>query len=227
MLSLIGILAGFVVVAWFLTAKRRDNWTALFLSTTVLTSITGFLFPIPQIFALTRRRHRLLARLGADDSGSVLLSSKGSVAPNICHRLRHRSLSQRFCFDRPAFHEGSRAQGPGTHAIRAAVSRDAGRGHVDFYCPWGSRGQALPGGSRPRSLSVVISFAGLFVSSSSGGASTHPSHVSRKQGTSSPGNGLTVGAILSASKQNRHSLTISARSRVIQTLSVRRAHQYR
>ena len=100
--SLIRILAGFVVVAWFLTAKRRDNWTALFLSTTVLTSITGFLFPIPQIFALTRRRHRLLARLGADDSGSVLLSSKGSVAPNICHRLRHRSLSQRFCFDRPA-----------------------------------------------------------------------------------------------------------------------------
>jgi len=45
LLSLIGILAGFVVVAGFLTAKRRDNWTALFLSTTVLTSITGFLFP--------------------------------------------------------------------------------------------------------------------------------------------------------------------------------------
>jgi len=156
--SLIGILAGFVVVAWFLTAKRRDNWRALFLSTTVLTSITGFLFPIPQIFALTRRRHRLLARFGADDSGSVLLSSKGSVAPNICHRLRHRSLSQRFCFDRPAFHEDSRTQGPGAYAIRAAVPRYAGRGHVDLHSSWSSRGQALSRGSRPCSLRAVISF---------------------------------------------------------------------
>jgi hypothetical protein len=44
-LSLVGILSGFVVVGGFLTAKRRDGWTALFLVTTVLTSVTGFLFP--------------------------------------------------------------------------------------------------------------------------------------------------------------------------------------
>lgn len=44
-LSLIGILSGFVVVAGLLTAKRLDGWTALFLSTTVLTSVTGFFFP--------------------------------------------------------------------------------------------------------------------------------------------------------------------------------------
>ncbi len=44
-LSLIGILAGFVVVGGFLTAKRSSGWTTLFLATTVLTSVTGFLFP--------------------------------------------------------------------------------------------------------------------------------------------------------------------------------------
>ncbi len=44
-LSLVGILSGFVVVAGFLTAKRLNGWTALFLVTTVLTSVTGFLFP--------------------------------------------------------------------------------------------------------------------------------------------------------------------------------------
>ncbi len=44
-LSLVGILSGFVVVGGFLTPKRRDGWTALFLATTVLTSVTGFLFP--------------------------------------------------------------------------------------------------------------------------------------------------------------------------------------
>ncbi len=44
-LSLIGILSGFVVVFGLLAAKRLDAWTALFLVTTVLTSVTGFLFP--------------------------------------------------------------------------------------------------------------------------------------------------------------------------------------
>jgi len=44
-LSLGGILSGFVVMGGFLTAKRRNGWTALFLLSTVLTSVTGFLFP--------------------------------------------------------------------------------------------------------------------------------------------------------------------------------------
>ena len=43
--SLIGIFSGFVVVFGMLGAKRMDGWTALFLTTTVLTSVTGFLFP--------------------------------------------------------------------------------------------------------------------------------------------------------------------------------------
>ena len=45
LLSLVGILSGFVVVAGFMSAKRSNGWTALFLTTTVLTSLTGFLFP--------------------------------------------------------------------------------------------------------------------------------------------------------------------------------------
>ena len=44
-ISLIGIVSGFVVVFGLLTAKRMDGWTALFLSTTAATSATGFLFP--------------------------------------------------------------------------------------------------------------------------------------------------------------------------------------
>jgi hypothetical protein len=45
-LSLIGIAAGFVVIWGFLTAKRLDVWTVIFLAATILTSISGFLFPI-------------------------------------------------------------------------------------------------------------------------------------------------------------------------------------
>ena len=47
-LSVVGIASGFVVVYEFLTAKQRDLWTPIFLSTTVLTSVTGFFFPVEQ-----------------------------------------------------------------------------------------------------------------------------------------------------------------------------------
>lgn len=45
-LSLMGILAGCVVAAGWFTSRRLPLWTAVFLATTLLTSITGFLFPI-------------------------------------------------------------------------------------------------------------------------------------------------------------------------------------
>jgi hypothetical protein len=44
-LSLVGIVSGFVVVFGMLASKRLDGWTALFLTTTVATSVTGFFFP--------------------------------------------------------------------------------------------------------------------------------------------------------------------------------------
>jgi len=44
-LSLIGIASGIVVLFGMLGAKRLGGLTAIFLATTVLTSITGFLFP--------------------------------------------------------------------------------------------------------------------------------------------------------------------------------------
>lgn len=44
-LSLIGILAGIVVVLGMLAARRLPGWTALYLLTTILTSVTGLLFP--------------------------------------------------------------------------------------------------------------------------------------------------------------------------------------
>jgi hypothetical protein len=44
-LSLVGILAGFVVLAGLLASRPFAGWTALFLFTTALTSVTGFLFP--------------------------------------------------------------------------------------------------------------------------------------------------------------------------------------
>jgi hypothetical protein len=43
-ISLIGIASGFVVIFGMLASKRMPAMTALFLTTTILTSVTGFLF---------------------------------------------------------------------------------------------------------------------------------------------------------------------------------------
>src|SRR5258705_3831705 len=48
-LSLVGIFAGLLVVFGMLGSKKLDGWTALFLATTVLTSVTGFFFPFDKI----------------------------------------------------------------------------------------------------------------------------------------------------------------------------------
>ena len=48
-ISLIGIVSGVVVMFGLLGGKQRDKWTALFLLTTVLTSVTGFLFPFDHL----------------------------------------------------------------------------------------------------------------------------------------------------------------------------------
>lgn len=44
-ISLIGIFAGVVAVFGMLCASRLPAWTAIFLITTVATSVTGFMFP--------------------------------------------------------------------------------------------------------------------------------------------------------------------------------------
>jgi len=49
LISLAGIGSGFIVVYGLLTGKRLDGWTAIFLATTVLTSLTGFLFPVEHL----------------------------------------------------------------------------------------------------------------------------------------------------------------------------------
>jgi hypothetical protein len=44
-ISLVGILSGFLVLYGLLTGRPFGGWTALFLATTVLTSVTGFALP--------------------------------------------------------------------------------------------------------------------------------------------------------------------------------------
>jgi hypothetical protein len=45
LISLVGIASGFVVLFGLIGGKRLDGMTAIFLTTTVLTSVTGFFYP--------------------------------------------------------------------------------------------------------------------------------------------------------------------------------------
>jgi hypothetical protein len=45
LISLVGIFTGFVVVYGLINARELEGWTSWFLWTTVLTSVTGFMFP--------------------------------------------------------------------------------------------------------------------------------------------------------------------------------------
>src|SRR5438132_109994 len=49
LMSLVGIGSGLVVMFGLLTGKRLDGWTALFLASTVGTSVTGFGFPFDHL----------------------------------------------------------------------------------------------------------------------------------------------------------------------------------
>ena len=48
-LSLVGIVAGLVTAGAIATGTRLDRWAAVFLVTTVLTSVTGFSFPFDKL----------------------------------------------------------------------------------------------------------------------------------------------------------------------------------
>jgi hypothetical protein len=49
LISLVAIVSGFVVVFGIISGKKLETWTAIFLVTTVLTSVTGFGFPIVHV----------------------------------------------------------------------------------------------------------------------------------------------------------------------------------
>ena len=76
-ISLIGVLSGLVVLLGMLVGKRFNGWTALFLATTVLTSVTGFFFPfhgvtpaiVVGIISLVLLAVAILARYGRHLAG--------------------------------------------------------------------------------------------------------------------------------------------------------------
>ncbi len=76
-ISLIGIVSGLVVMSGLLVNRRLNGWTALFLISTVLTSVTGLFFPfhgltpgiVLAIISLVLLAVAIVARYARDLSG--------------------------------------------------------------------------------------------------------------------------------------------------------------
>jgi hypothetical protein len=78
LISLVGIASGLIVVYGFLTGKGFHGMTALFLSTTVLTSVTGFGFPFDHLSPAHKLGIISLVVLAIAISARYLYRLKGS-----------------------------------------------------------------------------------------------------------------------------------------------------
>jgi hypothetical protein len=139
-LSLVGIFTGLVLLFALFSAKYSNGWTATFLVATTATSVTGFLFPFHKFLPSHAVGIVSLLVLAVTIPALYVFHLAGPWRRTYVIGAVCRPLSQRFCFNRPAFHEDSRAQGAGAYAIGAPVPRGAGGGHVGFHCTWDSRG---------------------------------------------------------------------------------------
>jgi hypothetical protein len=101
-ISLVAIASGAVVACGFVTAKRLDLWTAVFLATTVLTSVTGFIFfPIDRFTPAIGVGIISLIVLAVAILGAVPRPPCGTVAGGLRYLVGRRVLLQRLRPRRP------------------------------------------------------------------------------------------------------------------------------
>jgi hypothetical protein len=150
-ISLVGIGSGFIVVFGLLAGKRLDGWTALFLASTVLTSVTGFGFPfhhlpsgkvelLPShkvgIISLVVLAVALLARYGRHLAGAwrwiYVICAAMALLPK-CLRPGGAGLP-----------EGSGPESDGSNTDRAAIFGGTIGGVGAFRGPHYFRGQKGP-----------------------------------------------------------------------------------
>ena len=121
-ISLIGILSGFVVVFGLLTARRLDGWTAVFLSTTIATSATGFLsFPFHKFLPSHAVGILSLLVLSLAVFARYARHLAGAWTRHLRYRRRVRFIHECFRAHRAVIPEGSGVERARSHPNRDAV----------------------------------------------------------------------------------------------------------
>jgi hypothetical protein len=151
--TLVAIVSGMIVLFGMLGVHRLRGWTTLFLVTTILTSVTGFMFPI----------QGFTPALGVGIISLVILAiallalySKhlaGSLALDLCRHGRHRALVQRFRADRAVVPEDLGPADTGTDPVRATFPDRPGSSVGHLPCARHHGGVEIPSG---RDFSLVL-----------------------------------------------------------------------
>ena len=107
-ITLIAIGSGLIVVGGMFASHKLPGTTALFLFTTALTSLTGFLFPIK---GFTPALGVGIAACVISGGGAVCFVQRAlgrPMAVDLCDHRNRIALFERFCPNRAEFYEGAR-----------------------------------------------------------------------------------------------------------------------
>lgn len=102
-ISLVGILSGLVVLFGLFAAKPLNGWTVLFLTTTVLTSVTGFGFPYTHVTPGIKLGIISLVVLAIAIPARYIFHMAGGWRRHVCHHRRPGVIFQLFCSRRAIF----------------------------------------------------------------------------------------------------------------------------
>jgi hypothetical protein len=147
-ISLVGILSGLVMLYGLLLGRNFKTPIAVFLITTIFTSLSGF--PLPPFGFDPPRAVGVLSLILLIGRGRRLLRlpPRGSVAMDLC-RLRSRgALFQRVRAHRTGIHESPGPSRARADAIGAAVRDRPGDRARDFHCAWDMGGRQVSAGRR-------------------------------------------------------------------------------
>jgi hypothetical protein len=143
-ISFAGIGSGLVIIYGLLTGKRFDASTATFLVTTILTTLSGFLFPVQHPLPAHIIGITSLVVLGVAVLAALWSPNGALVALDLCSLRGACSLSECIRRGGAVVYEDNDCPRIGSDAKRDAVSRHATRGDNDFRGDWYFRGEEVP-----------------------------------------------------------------------------------
>ena len=119
-ISVLGIFAGLVIVGGLMAGDRMDGWTSFFLAMTILTSVTGFGFPITTIAPPHIVGAVSLVVLAVCVVARYWKQLAGGWRVGLRHQRGHGALSERLRAGRAAVHEDAAARGTRADAAGGA-----------------------------------------------------------------------------------------------------------
>jgi hypothetical protein len=132
-ISLLAIASGIVVLVGMFRSNRMPGWTAFFLLTTILTSVTGFLFPIRGFTPGHRHWHYFNGIAWSGGLRAVFKASSGGLAMDLRLHSYSSTLPQCIRVDCAIIPENSRSQPAGADSIRTAL-RDCASVRAICFC---------------------------------------------------------------------------------------------